>query len=220
VNDQGESFSPSPRTWSSGERGERSEGAGPWLWANQMREVLGEDGELDPRILEESWASGIPVGLEAFRARREQVAAGDVGGGTFSELNSVGSFWFSQATVWVGDRGTSGHSAHTSDSYTASWLRDPMEGDQASESAEGGGRDAVGRRPGTMTRERACELLGVGEDSCEMQIKVAYRRRVSEWHPDRMEQRDERVRSFATEQMVAINEAYHLLRGREVAMAR
>jgi hypothetical protein len=36
---------------------------------------------------------------------------------------------------------------------------------------------------------------------------------VSEWHPDRMEQCEERVRAFATGQMMAINEAYHFLRG-------
>jgi hypothetical protein len=193
-----------------------------------MREVLGEDGELDPRMLEESWASGIPMGLEAFRAGRETVAADNVGGVTFSELNRVGSFWFSQASVWDGHRGTSGHSAHASDSYAANWLRDPLEElnsrrgdeDQVSESAEGGERGAAGQRPGAMTHERACELLGAGKDSCEMQIKAAYRRMVSEWHPDRMEQCDERVRAFATGQMVAINAAYHFLRSHASVTAR
>ena len=40
---------------------------------------------------------------------------------------------------------------------------------------------------------------------------------VSEWHPDRLEQSGERVRAFATKQMAAINEAYHLLRELSVA---
>jgi len=35
---------------------------------------------------------------------------------------------------------------------------------------------------------------------------------VGEWHPDRLEQSGERVRTFAIKQMAAINEAYHLLR--------
>jgi curved DNA-binding protein CbpA len=34
----------------------------------------------------------------------------------------------------------------------------------------------------------------------------------SQWHPDRLEFRTESVRQIATEQMAAINEAYHLLR--------
>jgi curved DNA-binding protein CbpA len=42
---------------------------------------------------------------------------------------------------------------------------------------------------------------------------------VSAWHPDRMGQREERVRTLATEQMVAINAAYDFLRGREVGTA-
>ncbi len=70
-----------------------------------------------------------------------------------------------------------------------------------------------------MTRERACEVLGVGEGCSAMQLKEAYRQMVSAWHPDRMEQSEERVRAFATEQMMAINEAYHFLRGDGSGMA-
>ncbi len=63
-----------------------------------------------------------------------------------------------------------------------------------------------------MTYLRAYELLSVSENSTVTQIRAAYRRMVSEWHPDRLEQSGERVRAFATKQMAAINEAYHLLR--------
>jgi curved DNA-binding protein CbpA len=59
----------------------------------------------------------------------------------------------------------------------------------------------------------------VGEGSSAMERKGAYRRMVSAWHPDRMGQREERVRTLATEQMVAINAAYDFLRGREVGTA-
>jgi curved DNA-binding protein CbpA len=34
---------------------------------------------------------------------------------------------------------------------------------------------------------------------------------VSQWHPDRFQRKAEEVRQFATKQMAAINEAYHLL---------
>ena len=64
-----------------------------------------------------------------------------------------------------------------------------------------------------MTHHRACQLLGVTSTSTQRQIKAAYRRKVSQWHPDRLESRTKEVRLLATEQMAAINEAYRLLRG-------
>jgi DnaJ like chaperone protein len=63
-----------------------------------------------------------------------------------------------------------------------------------------------------MTQYRACQLLGVTSNSTQRQIKAAYRRKVSQWHPDRLESRTKEVRLLATEQMAAINEAYRLLR--------
>jgi len=189
------------------------------LWAKQLREVLGEEGELDSRMLEESWASGVAVGWERFRARREPVKAG--GGVSFAELNCFGSFAFTESSV--GEQRACGDFAQARDSYGASWLRDPAQEVRSRkvEPAQGSedGRGDVAKKTGVMTRERACEVLGVGEGCSAMQLKEAYRRMVSAWHPDRMEQSEERVRAFATEQMMAINEAYHFLRGDGSGMA-
>jgi DnaJ-class molecular chaperone len=63
-----------------------------------------------------------------------------------------------------------------------------------------------------MTRQRACRLLGVTADDTREQIKTAYRRMASQWHPDRLERRTEEARQLATEQMAAINEAYSVIR--------
>jgi curved DNA-binding protein CbpA len=62
-----------------------------------------------------------------------------------------------------------------------------------------------------MTQQSARELLGVNENCTRAQIKAAYRRMASQWHPDRLECTTEQVRRLATAQMAAINEAYHLL---------
>jgi DnaJ-domain-containing protein 1 len=64
----------------------------------------------------------------------------------------------------------------------------------------------------SMTPRRARRLLGVTATSTGEQIKTAYRRMASQWHPDRLERGTEQVRRMATEQMAAINEAYSLLR--------
>jgi DnaJ like chaperone protein len=63
-----------------------------------------------------------------------------------------------------------------------------------------------------MTLQRACQLLGVTATSTLKQIKAAYRRKVSQCHPDRLEDRANEVRQLATEQTAAINDAYRLLR--------
>jgi DnaJ-domain-containing protein 1 len=63
-----------------------------------------------------------------------------------------------------------------------------------------------------MTLQSARELLGVSLTSTPNQIKAAYRQKVRQWHPDRINDRYETARQFATEKLIAINEAYRLLR--------
>jgi DnaJ family protein C protein 3 len=60
-----------------------------------------------------------------------------------------------------------------------------------------------------MTQLRACRLLGVNAGSTREQVRAAYRRMASQWHPDR---RTDEVGRVANERMAAINEAYRLLR--------
>jgi curved DNA-binding protein CbpA len=63
-----------------------------------------------------------------------------------------------------------------------------------------------------MTPRHACRLLGVAANSTHDQLKSAYRRMVSQWHPDRLGPATDDARQRATDQMAAINEAYRLLR--------
>ena len=63
-----------------------------------------------------------------------------------------------------------------------------------------------------MTVRRARRILGVNMFSNERQIKAAYRRLVSRWHPDRSVWATAAAREQATEQMMLINEAYRMLR--------
>jgi DnaJ-domain-containing protein 1 len=63
-----------------------------------------------------------------------------------------------------------------------------------------------------MTMPQACQLLGVMADSSREQVRSAYRRMVVQWHPDRLAKSSEETRRLANEQMIAINQAYSLLR--------
>jgi hypothetical protein len=193
--------------------------ASPSRLASQIRELLGQDCEMEASFLEESWASGLSVTSSSYRRKRAQTTE-NIEGVTFAELSTVGSLFFSQANGLMGDRPASAYPTSSTNSYAAAWLRDPLEEfasqteDQApvDDSAGYKRRAQVPTTLGSTTYQRACELLSVSEHSTVTQIRAAYRRMVSEWHPDRLEQSGERVRAFATKQMAAINEAYHLLR--------
>ena len=70
-----------------------------------------------------------------------------------------------------------------------------------------------------MTQHHACRLLGVEAECTWPQIKTAYRRMAGQWHPDRMQHSGEESRRLANDQMIAINQAYGLLRERMMQQA-
>jgi hypothetical protein len=196
------------------------EQASPWPLASQIRQLLGEDCELDSAFFEESWTSGLHAAVESRQDRRVRPSIPNLQSCTFAELSGVGTFLFSQADAGSRDGSPFIPSAAPTASYTARWLREPLEEsytrapDQASpaDAAASGedGKDQATHRP--MKCQSAYELLKVNRYSTESQIKAAYRRMVGQWHPDRLERKSEEVREFATNQTAAINEAYHLLR--------
>jgi hypothetical protein len=200
--------------------------ASPACLASQIRELLGEEFELEASFLEESWVSGQPMASAAYRRQRNQPTEDDEGV-TFAELNALGGFFLSPVNGMIGDRPAYAYPTHLANFYTAAWLRDLLEKFAPRTADHALAQDAANYKrhacdagtSGSMTYQRACELLSVSEDSSVTQIRAAYRRMVSEWHPDRLEQSGERVRAFATQQMAAINEAYHLLRDRSPAPA-
>jgi curved DNA-binding protein CbpA len=70
-----------------------------------------------------------------------------------------------------------------------------------------------------MSMALACRLLGVQADSSWAQIKTSYRRKAGQWHPDLMQHRSEDARRRANDQMIAINQAYGLLREQKMQQA-
>ncbi len=72
-------------------------------WRARLRELLGEDFELEASFLEESWVSGRSIISASVARKRDQVAEND-DSVTFAELNTLGSFFLSPANGWMGDR--------------------------------------------------------------------------------------------------------------------
>lgn len=58
-------------------------------------------------------------------------------------------------------------------------------------------------------RTKHYDVLGVGRDASEEEIKKAYNRLVRKWHPDK--QPNDAAKKLAEEKMHAINRAYHVL---------
>lgn len=76
----------------------------------------------------------------------------------------------------------------------------------------GSGPDDIPRRSASLEgRADALAALGISTDATEAEIKAAYRRLVSEWHPDRLNDMARELRDIATERLKTINQAYELL---------
>ena len=76
-----------------------------------------------------------------------------------------------------------------------------------------------GRRPeptGAVTDAEAYELLGVSRGCTPEELTRAYHRKVSEWHPDKLETMAQELKDYATRRTARINEAYDRLRSARV----
>jgi len=69
---------------------------------------------------------------------------------------------------------------------------------------------------GPVTEAEAYELLGVSPGCSLEELTTAYHRKVSQWHPDKLETMAQELRDHATRQTARINEAYDRLRSARV----
>jgi DnaJ-class molecular chaperone len=65
---------------------------------------------------------------------------------------------------------------------------------------------------GPVTEAEAYDLLGVSPGYTPAELAKAYHRKVSEWHPDKLETMAQELKDHATRHTARINEAYERLR--------
>jgi hypothetical protein len=196
---------------------EQFHGVGDWgrnagqgvRFAQEIQQAMGEDFELDPLFLEESWTLGVAAATESWQRRQRNQSERERQSRAFRELDSLGGLNFVQASDWVAAWLASvaavateeGRLAHNAEGPAVAAMEWPFsEPDPCEAWWEDGDCDEP------MTQARACRLLGVDSGSTREQVRAAYRRMASQWHPDR------RVGQVANERMATINEAYRVLR--------
>ena len=185
-----------------------------WQFVDVFQRLVGEDAEPDVRFFVESWTSGTDAAVGSYK-QRQQTRMKDV----FRRSDGVESLAYfpdmpyraeiSDAAIAAMYAGISEKDrlAQESEEQAARTLDEAWQDWERAAGVSGGGYGTVR----LMTQQFACRLLGVSEVSSRRQLKAAYRKLVSRWHPDLLELEGEKMRKLANERMAAINEAYHLL---------
>lgn len=188
---QPEAETPQPRGEETGE---------PLL--SQIEQYLGKDAEPDATFFVDSWTMGMAAASESFLRRQ----------GTVKSREHEMPEWsnsFSFPPFYAGGFATSADAAWWLGEVAAakSSMADRRPGDETE--AEPAGDEAEMAYP--LTLESARQVLGVAATSTREQIKGAYRRMASRYHPDRLAQVGARAQKAAGDRMASINEAYRLL---------
>lgn len=188
-------------------------------FVDDFQPIVGDDAEPDPLFFVDCWTLGTAVAATNFQQRRQRQADCERSSQAFRGFCSSRVLSFAQRCDMEAKALSSAGAAASAGRYYADWSRQNSEDQDARTQNQ---NPQPGERPAeqpesrqetfhSMTLQRACRLLGVTATSTREQIKTAYRQMASQWHPDRLECRSKQDLRIATEQMAAINEAYHLL---------
>jgi DnaJ-domain-containing protein 1 len=173
----------------------------PWIEAEsaaglpaQIDPVLGEDAEPDPTFFVESWTVGFTAASENYLRRHPHEKSHESPAAGFPSFSFV-TFLNIEPPAPAVPPASSPTPAGPAKNYSAAatWYEEEK------------------FVPGPLTFQTACSLLGVTATSTRDQIRAAYRKMASRYHPDRLEHAEPRDTKLASDRMASINEAYRLL---------
>lgn len=187
---------------------------------DEFQQVAGDAAKPDPLFFVECWTFDTATAAKNLQQRQQGQSDGERSNRVFRDLCNLGIRSFLQQRDLETNALSSAGAAASAGHYYAEWSRQNFEEfaarmpDGISQQTEKSAKSYYGGQKTIypMTRQYACQLLGVSANSTRRQIKTAYRRMASQWHPDRLEFSTKQELGIATEQMAAINEAYRLLR--------
>ncbi len=170
----------------------------------QIEQVLGEEAAPDSEFFIDSWTVGVAAAAENFVRRQEEVKSRQ------REMPAWDTYF--SFTPFIGVR--------VEASVEAAW---PL-GEARAEKGSMADRRWLGDEEGEdwqgadevemvcpLTLESACRVLGVAAENTREQIRAAYRKMASRYHPDRLARSGAREQKLASDRMASINEAYRLL---------
>jgi DnaJ-domain-containing protein 1 len=191
-------------------------------FVDDFENLVGDDVEPDPLFFVECWTVGNAAAATNFRQRRQRQVDDERSSKASRNVYSSRILSFAQQCDLEAKALSAAGAAASAGRYYADWSRQYAEefatqaqkysSQQAERCAEPGNSRQETTVSSSMTLQRACLLLGVAATSTRGQIKTAYRQMASQWHPDRLQHSTKQERRIATDQMAAINEAYHFLR--------
>jgi DnaJ-domain-containing protein 1 len=184
-----------------------------WKFVSDFERLVGVDSEPDPQFFVESWTLGMAAAVESFNQRRRGKA--DVGRWRreFDGMSTSATSPFVQGAAFDNRLESSVRvGANSGHLQFGSSMEAPQSKPEEERQPFGDGYTIWEEWHHPITLESACRLLGVLATGTQAQIKAAYRRKVSQFHPDRLGCMSDEERRIATERMAAINEAYRYLR--------
>jgi hypothetical protein len=164
-----------------------------------IEQALGEETEPDTEFFVDSWTLGIAAAKQNFLRRRQKPKNRDLEMPAWATFSSS-TPWFvpnveaPAEAAWPPREQRSMADLH--------WLGD-VEGDDRQAADE--------LKAGPLTLESARRLLGVAATSTREQVRLAYRKMATRYHPDRQAQSAPHQQKQASDRMASINEAYQLL---------
>jgi len=170
---------------------------------SQIEQLLGEEAEPDAEFFIDSWTVGVAAASENFLRRQQAVKRPK------HETPAWDTFVFFPPFYAASVDASAVAAWHTGEARAvkASIMNPglPSNDDEDNWRAE----EVDMARP--LTIESACRVLGVGAASSREQLRAAYRKMASRYHPDRLLRSEAREQKLASDRMASINEAYRLL---------